>query len=69
MGSVLTASSGAAKSNIGHLEGTSGVAGIIKAIMLLEKGLIPPNTNFEAPNPSIDTEQLRIMVNPAARCK
>lgn len=38
-------SSGALKSNIGHLEGGSGLAGIIKTIMVLEAGIIPPNAN------------------------
>ncbi|RDL41700.1 Thiolase-like protein [Venustampulla echinocandica] len=49
---------GAVKSNIGHLEGCAGIAGIIKTIMVLEKGLIPPNTNFEKLNPDIDAEFL-----------
>ena len=33
---------------MGHLEGTnvSGIAGIVKAILAVEKGIIPPNTNF-----------------------
>ncbi|KAI2485149.1 Fatty acid synthase S-acetyltransferase [Pyrenophora tritici-repentis] len=44
---------GAVKSNIGHLEGASGLASIIKTVLALEKGVIPPNTNFEKPNPRI----------------
>jgi acyl transferase domain-containing protein len=44
---------GAVKSNIGHLEGASGLASIIKSVMVLENGVIPPNTNFEKPNPGI----------------
>ncbi|KAJ5703226.1 hypothetical protein N7488_010774 [Penicillium malachiteum] len=51
---------GALKSNIGHLEGASGIAGIVKSIMILENGIIPPNTNFEKPNPRIDLESLNI---------
>ncbi|KAL8766387.1 MAG: hypothetical protein Q9209_006821 [Squamulea sp. 1 TL-2023] len=38
---------GAVKSSIGHLESVSGLAGVIKAILVLEKRLIPPNTGFE----------------------
>jgi len=53
---------GAIKSNIGHLEGASGIAGVIKAMLVLEKGIIPPNTNFEKLNPKIDAEFLRIQV-------
>ncbi|KAF2107008.1 phenolpthiocerol synthesis polyketide synthase ppsA [Lophiotrema nucula] len=44
---------GALKSNIGHLEGASGIASIIKTVMVLEKGIIPPNANFEKVNPKI----------------
>ena len=51
---------GAVKSNIGHLEGASGLAGIIKAILVLETGIIVPNTNFESLNERIDTEYLRL---------
>ncbi|KAL8962774.1 MAG: hypothetical protein Q9193_000876 [Seirophora villosa] len=51
---------GAVKSNIGHLEGSSGFAGIIKAVIALEKGIIPPNANFENLNPQIDAEFLHL---------
>ncbi|KAF2262720.1 ketoacyl-synt-domain-containing protein [Lojkania enalia] len=51
---------GAVKSNIGHLEGASGVAGIIKTVLALEKGIIPPNSNFERLNPAIDIKALGI---------
>ncbi|MCJ1250983.1 hypothetical protein MMC30_008213 [Trapelia coarctata] len=51
---------GAVKSNIGHLGGASGLAGVIKTILVLEKAIIPPNANFELTNPKIDTDFLRI---------
>ncbi|KAF1981618.1 hypothetical protein K402DRAFT_425261 [Aulographum hederae CBS 113979] len=51
---------GAIKSNIGHLEGASGVAGIIKSVQVLEKGIIPPNINFEKVNPKIPVEKWHI---------
>lgn len=44
---------GAIKPAIGHLEGASTVASIIKSIMILESGIIPPNANFERVNPKI----------------
>ena len=51
---------GALKSNIGHLEGASGVAAVVKTIMVLEKGVIPPNANFEHLNPRIDANHFRL---------
>ena len=53
---------GAVKSNIGHLEGTSGIAGLLKAILVLEKGVIPPNIWFERPNPKIPVDAWNIKV-------
>ncbi|CAG8942939.1 unnamed protein product [Penicillium salamii] len=48
---------GSVKSNIGHLEGGSGVAGVIKTVLALERGIIPPNsTNLQNLNPRIDDE-------------
>lgn len=53
---------GAVKPNIGHLEAGSGIASLIKTVLVLEKGLIPPNINFERTNPKIPTELWHIKV-------
>ena len=37
---------GSAKPNVGHLESASGVAGLVKAILMLENGAIPPSINL-----------------------
>ena len=44
---------GSIKSNIGHLEAASGVAGLIKAVLVLENGMVPPNANFVSPKDGI----------------
>ncbi|KAF2969750.1 hypothetical protein GQX73_g3806 [Xylaria multiplex] len=53
---------GSVKANIGHLEGGSGLAGLLKATLLLEKATIPPNALFEEMNPSIDAEFYHVSV-------
>ncbi len=47
---------GAVKSNVGHLDAASGVAGVIKTVLSLQNEAIPPTLNYEAPNPAIDFE-------------
>ncbi|GAP87706.2 putative polyketide synthase [Rosellinia necatrix] len=44
---------GALKSNVGHLEGASGVAAVIKGVYTLERGIIPGNTWLERLNSKI----------------
>lgn len=53
---------GSVKSNIGHLEGGSGVAGLLKTVLMLERGIILPNSGLEKVNPRIDTKELNIHV-------
>jgi acyl transferase domain-containing protein/NADP-dependent 3-hydroxy acid dehydrogenase YdfG/acyl carrier protein len=44
---------GAVKSNVGHLEGAAGIAGVVKAVLALENEVIPPNLHFTKLNPHI----------------
>lgn len=48
---------GAVKANIGHLEGCSGLAGVIKTILVLEKGFIPPIAGLNTLNKKIRPEK------------
>ncbi|KAJ0164167.1 Lovastatin diketide synthase LovF [Colletotrichum tanaceti] len=48
---------GAVKANIGHVEAASGMAQVIKAVLVLENGVIPPNVNFETINPRIPVDK------------
>jgi acyl transferase domain-containing protein len=45
---------GSVKTNIGHLDAAAGVAGLIKTVLALEYGTLPPSLHFEQPNPQID---------------
>ncbi len=58
---------GSVKSNIGHLEPASGMAGLIKAIGVLRHGVIPPTLHVDEPNPDIDFDGLNLAVATAAR--
>ncbi|KAJ5916858.1 polyketide synthase [Penicillium tannophilum] len=49
---------GAVKANVGHLEGASGMASVIKALLVLENGVIPPIAGLETLNPRINADQL-----------
>lgn len=53
---------GSVKTNIGHLEPASGIAGLIKLTLSLYHRQIPPNLHFETPNPAIPFEQLGLRV-------
>ena len=57
---------GSVKPNIGHLEAGAGVAGVIKAVLALRHGEIPPSLNFTTGNPAIpwDTAGLRVVTEP-----
>jgi acyl transferase domain-containing protein/aryl carrier-like protein len=53
---------GSVKTNIGHLEAGSGIAGVIKTALALHHRCIPGNLHFHQPNPAIDFAQLRLRV-------
>ena len=54
---------GTLKSNVGHLDAASGVAGLIKTALCLQNRLIPASINFTAPNPEIDFKNGPFYVN------
>ncbi|HYN21087.1 MAG TPA: amino acid adenylation domain-containing protein, partial [Thermoanaerobaculia bacterium] len=45
---------GAIKSNLGHMDAAAGIAGLLKTVLSLKHGQIPPSLHFETPNPAID---------------
>jgi acyl transferase domain-containing protein len=53
---------GSVKTNIGHLEAASGIAGLIKAVLTLHHRWIPPSLHASNPNPAIPFADLRVRV-------
>ncbi|MEV0647302.1 MupA/Atu3671 family FMN-dependent luciferase-like monooxygenase [Phytomonospora sp. NPDC050363] len=47
---------GSVKANIGHLDSCSGMAGLIKALLVVRDGEIPPQINYRRPNPALGLE-------------
>ncbi len=56
---------GSVKTNIGHLEGAAGIAGLIKVALAIKHRALPPSLHFQTPNPDIPFDDLRIKVQSA----
>lgn len=53
---------GSVKTNIGHLESAAGIAGVIKTVLSLRHGEIPPSLHFRTPNPHIAWDAIPVEV-------
>ncbi|MEU8589262.1 type I polyketide synthase [Streptomyces sp. NPDC048664] len=53
---------GSVKTNLGHLEPAAGVTGLIKAVLSLRQGVVPPSLHFTRWNPAIDADRTRLFV-------
>jgi acyl transferase domain-containing protein len=54
---------GSIKGNIGHLDAASGIASLIKTILIIKNKTIPPSINYTEPNPNIDFNSGPFFVN------
>ena len=57
---------GSVKTNVGHLEAAAGVAGLIKTVLAMNRGVIPPHLHLETPTPEIDWERLPVRMTTEA---
>jgi acyl transferase domain-containing protein len=53
---------GSVKTNIGYTGAASGLASVIKVVLALEKGQLPPTVNFETPNPKLRLDEWNLKV-------
>ena len=53
---------GSLKSNVGHLSSAAGVSGLIKTVLTIQHGEIPPSLHFDEPNPQLDIEKTPFFV-------
>ncbi|NEY32557.1 SDR family NAD(P)-dependent oxidoreductase [Streptomyces sp. PRKS01-65] len=53
---------GSVKTNIGHLEGAGGIAGLIKVALSIRHRMLPPSLHFATPHPGIPLDELRLRV-------
>ncbi|MDO4685492.1 MAG: alpha/beta fold hydrolase, partial [Corynebacterium sp.] len=57
---------GSAKTNFGHSESAAGAAGVVKVVLGMQHGVLPPTVNYAGPNPYIDfdAEHLEVVEDP-----
>ncbi|MFI9588031.1 type I polyketide synthase [Streptomyces sp. NPDC052236] len=53
---------GSVKTNIGHLEGASGIAGLIKTVLCISERELAPSLNFDTPNPLVPFDEMGLAV-------
>lgn len=53
---------GSVKANIGHLEASAGIAGLLKSMVVLRSGLVPPQLNLETLKPSLRLHERNIQI-------
>lgn len=63
---------GSVKTNLGHLEGAAGIAGLLKAVLMVQRGQVPPHLHLRQPTPYFPWQQWKLQIptalEPWPRC-
>jgi 3-oxoacyl-(acyl-carrier-protein) synthase/thioesterase domain-containing protein/acyl carrier protein len=62
-GLAATCGLGCIKANVGHMAAAAGIAGLVKAALVLHHQLMPPQINYEQPNPLLELEQSGLVIH------
>ncbi|TCP67305.1 hybrid non-ribosomal peptide synthetase/type I polyketide synthase [Baia soyae] len=54
---------GSVKTNMGHLDSAAGLAGLVKTVLSLQHGMLPPSLHFAKPNAFIDFANSPVYIN------
>ena len=55
---------GSVKANIGHLEPAAGIAGLLKALLVVQRRHVPPHLHFKTLNPRINLSSGKLAIHP-----
>lgn len=58
---------GSVKANIGHLDSAAGIAGFMKAVLVVNKGILPPLCGFQRVNPEIELQNSPFYISTEAK--
>ena len=53
---------GSIKTNVGHMEPTAGIGGLMKVMLSMQQGIIPRHLHFSEPNPRVDWDNLPVRI-------
>lgn len=54
---------GSVKTNLGHMEAAAGIGGLMKVVLSMQHGALPPHLHFDEPTPHVNWKKMPFKVN------